>query len=525
MHRKWSKIDELDLVRFVDPNARAHFPIRVNLLDLQHEAVGLRQIAKEIYNALLLKNIQYSLEPRTTSQWQPTQEIRLAQDILAKREGTCLELALLFCGLCLGYELVPILIVLDQHALVAVSTNYTLRNHDRRRGLEDEIFKNVLVRREREKELREILTSGAYFAIECTGFAFTQTLQPPNPEGTGREPSGMMSFDRAVAAGAEQLEPIFGQPFKFALDIAVAHYFHEMQPLASADGYRRHYRKPLRPENENGPLPYLMDRSEQAKAFRHAVLRHRANASRRPLVCLIHGDQQECHLEFVERLQQVSIPAMLKHWNPGNEQRTPFIYRVTIPSFEGVSEVSWKQLLWEALAVAMSLEEADPETVIGFVSAQPRAAIIEFPILLDRLVGDPVTRINAILEFWSQWPNVPVDLLFVVCLSFKYQQELGARRKWRPWSKGLTDEVRSFLQSDEVRERNISSVCLPELQSIEQTDAEEAVNNPAISQRYHLTERDIRQIYRRPDLISNHGRISMDDLLNALLQLNSERIG
>lgn len=529
MPRKWSKINELDLVRFVDSNARDLLPHLMNVYDLQGQTQGQRFAVEAIYSCLLKREIQYAAEPRTSSKWQPTQAIRLASEILNERpEGTCLDLALLFCGLCLGYELVPILIVLERHALVAVSQNYTLRNYDRREPREDELFKNALVGKDRGDELREILTNGAYLVIECTGFASSHTLPPQDPEGAGRNANGVMGFEQATSAGSQQLLPAFRQPFKFALDIAVALYFHEMESWVPLDQssrfYRHHSSAASRPDDTRGPLPYLLNRSDQERALRAAVVRHRALTARRPFICLIHGDQYECHPEFVERLETATIPRMLDRWNPGEKDKGPLMkYRITLPAFENMHAADWRQSLWEALAEAMKIEAPDPQAeVTSFVASHHLAIIIEASILSERLRDDPAKRIAAILNFWNAWSDLPTGLLFIVCVSFKYQKDFDVRGKfsWLPWSKGINHRIRSHLQSERVRATNESIVCLPELRSIEQSDAEDAINNELIRRRYHLTERDVREIYR-----DESGPIRMDDLLSALLKLNSDRLG
>src|SRR5262249_22976926 len=72
--------------------------------------------------------------------------------------------------------------------------------------------------------LRELVESGAYLAMECTGFAQSKSLPNSVPEGFGRTNDGLMPFDRAVTAGREQLDRA-DSPFRFAIDVAVAHYY------------------------------------------------------------------------------------------------------------------------------------------------------------------------------------------------------------------------------------------------------------------------------------------------------------
>ena len=59
------------------------------------------------------------------------QFIRKPNEILSgNKEGTCLDLALLFCGLCLGHKLLPIFVLLENHALVAISLRFTTSERD-----------------------------------------------------------------------------------------------------------------------------------------------------------------------------------------------------------------------------------------------------------------------------------------------------------------------------------------------------------------------------------------------------------
>jgi tetratricopeptide (TPR) repeat protein len=71
--------------------------------------------------------------------------------------------------------------------------------------------------------LLELIADEEYLTVECTGFAQSQSLSESVPEGVGRTAEGLLPFERAVAAGREQLERP-DRPFRFALDIAIAHY-------------------------------------------------------------------------------------------------------------------------------------------------------------------------------------------------------------------------------------------------------------------------------------------------------------
>jgi hypothetical protein len=145
-------------------------------------------------------------------------------------EGTCLDLALLFCGLCFGYELLPWVIVIDGHALAAVSLTHGRADWKgtilgSREKIND-LFKKDPLRT--VDPLLQLIDSKAYVAIECTGFAYIANLPDSMPEGMKRQ-EGFLSFENAIETGRKQLEQR-DRPFQFALDIAVAHYSWELKP-------------------------------------------------------------------------------------------------------------------------------------------------------------------------------------------------------------------------------------------------------------------------------------------------------
>lgn len=125
----------------------------------------------------------------------------------------------MFAGIALGKDLTPILVMLEGHALVAVSLD------DGRRTATD------MPRRNREgpwlqqgvlrdaQVLRTLIDEGHYIAIECTGFADGAVFDASMPEGANRS-RGKLTFGSAVIAGRKQLE-LTERPFRFALDVAV----------------------------------------------------------------------------------------------------------------------------------------------------------------------------------------------------------------------------------------------------------------------------------------------------------------
>src|SRR5262245_59180191 len=131
MEWKWAKANEKDLARFVNEKAiqlLGKLPVEDRLKLVQDDS-GRRTLVKAIYETLVTKEIRYDFE-----KYQPeaeTQLIRTPVEILSTPgEGTCLDLALLFCSLCFGYDLLPLLIVIEGHAFAAVSLKHKREEWD-----------------------------------------------------------------------------------------------------------------------------------------------------------------------------------------------------------------------------------------------------------------------------------------------------------------------------------------------------------------------------------------------------------
>lgn len=229
---EWSKANEKDLVRYVTAESVKWLTLPVNRLDLIKQPDGRRLLIQAIYRELMEKGIRYA--PQLYDPSDAIQPIRTPAEIFeAPKEGTCLDLAALFCGLCLGYDLLPLLVVIRGHALAAVSLKHELKDwnsldREARNIFETDPLTDV-------QKLREWMDSGQYLAVECTGFAQSQILPETVPEGVGRVGNGLLPFERAVAAGREQLDQV-ERPFSYALDIAVARYYWAIESVGAEGG-------------------------------------------------------------------------------------------------------------------------------------------------------------------------------------------------------------------------------------------------------------------------------------------------
>ena len=209
----WPKRVPQNLARYVTLEADRHLRLPLNTYDA---GKNYRAIIEAIYNELIKKDIKYI--PEHYHYWEALQRIFMPYEILvAPGKGNCLDLAICFCGLCLSNGLLPILIMVEGHALAAVSLIHSINEWDsyrQGRSLFD------LCPLTDATELRDLIDNDGYLAIECTGFANSERLgkNPDSryPESVERT-NGVLSFERACKAGREQLDLNQTRPLQFAL--------------------------------------------------------------------------------------------------------------------------------------------------------------------------------------------------------------------------------------------------------------------------------------------------------------------
>ncbi|MEU9733341.1 SUMF1/EgtB/PvdO family nonheme iron enzyme [Streptomyces sp. NPDC048002] len=183
-------------------------------------------LVRALYEKLSRRGVSWSPKPFRVSEVE--HGVRSASAVLeGDRRASCLDISLLFAGCCLGYGLVPVLIVLETHALVAVS----LRHRIDPTALEQRTEINVggVWRAHQEAAFRAELgaaDAGRYLLVECTGAVRMRAPEGPGHPGNPATPEtadrrdGLLSFEAALRAGRRQLD-VSDRGFQFALDLFV----------------------------------------------------------------------------------------------------------------------------------------------------------------------------------------------------------------------------------------------------------------------------------------------------------------
>lgn len=123
---QWYSKADYEIIKYIEEKAKHHLHIEDNIFELiQRHQPNVTPVIQLIYEKLIQQGIKYTDEQNRTITGE--QYIREAIEILkGAKEGTCLDLAVLFCSICYGYKLLPILIIFEDHAIASVCTSHVV---------------------------------------------------------------------------------------------------------------------------------------------------------------------------------------------------------------------------------------------------------------------------------------------------------------------------------------------------------------------------------------------------------------
>ena len=182
-----------------------------------------REVIEGIYNLLAAEEIRYdSGGLDLIGAKEGTQPVRSPYKLLRtqNKKGNCLDLSLLFCGVCLGVSLRPVVIIFNTHALAAVSLTPVSKEYDPRGPPPPDVeFSDKIL--EDPQPLLDAVSAGKYIVIECTGFAMGRNSS--SSEARDVRHGKILSFEDAVARGHQLLqEAVNTGTYRGAIDISVA---------------------------------------------------------------------------------------------------------------------------------------------------------------------------------------------------------------------------------------------------------------------------------------------------------------
>jgi hypothetical protein len=270
-------------------------------------------------------------------------------------------------------------------------------------------------------------------------------------------------------------------------------------------------------------LPYLANRGEQERSL-EAVLKRVDPRNMQPMVCVIHGDEDECHEAFLGRIKDHILPKLATVQSHRTSLKSAF---VKWPErCRGLDE------LHEELrrSVAEKIRN-DPAATL----AETNATLVHYPGLIlfhttlltqeyQEFDGDAV---KAYLQFWQQWPTLAPGQFILVCLCVKYQVKEGLGLHKRLLYHYYVNQrlVRSIERlAQESLDRVIHTV-LPRLEEVRQQDVENWVEAHArhFCQDYTIFG-DVRSIFREWEKKNARSEMPMEVLATELTKVLQKQL-
>lgn len=213
-------------------------------------------------------------------------------------------------------------------------------------------------------------------------------------------------------------------------------------------------------------LPYMADRSRQHDQLADALRAHLKNRRRCPCVVFIHGDENEAHGEFVQKLHEVTLPKLLR-LNPEDEpiRRYPLVWG----ELGRAVKERQRQLARRVAEVLIGDRDAEVDHLAAEV------ARLRCPVIVSSLIDfgdwqhDEPRLLDWFLNWWEGWPDLMHPLLVLVAI--RYQDPSSRWRLQQFRIRRRNRRMQEFLEEGlPAQNYNISVVLLDKLQGMRLQD-------------------------------------------------------
>ncbi|WP_327287095.1 hypothetical protein [Streptomyces sp. NBC_01198] len=197
---KWKRTEPARLACYVDPRRIAdRFGAGLGSTHDVRDA-DRRATARLLYDHLAGQSLRYETAEIDSAAFHEAEQVIRPPDRVVAEGGNCLELTLLFAGLCLHHKLRTLVVLLEDHALAAVWLDGDLDEvwpAGRPAGHDHRVMSGGLLNPAPPTgtaggNLAALVAEGRYLLVECTGLTTT-----------GRRPR--RNFDAAVAEGLARI--------------------------------------------------------------------------------------------------------------------------------------------------------------------------------------------------------------------------------------------------------------------------------------------------------------------------------
>lgn len=244
-------------------------------------------------------------------------------------------------------------------------------------------------------------------------------------------------------------------------------------------------------------LPYLCDRSQQSRLLRQRLQLHLASGSIRPLLFVVHGNADEAHVAFVQRVEGSVLPDLLA--NTGSRRDSLFVY---LPQVEvaGTSSLASDLRLEMSGKVPQLDSGSDAQLLASMRGLRLRSIVVVLQLSASECRRAPAKVLDAVRDYWTLFPDLPHDLMLGCMLCIKYDQEPGFGSWLRKVAGGgsSAEQLRKAVETLAASAANESGsgVCvLPELRSVTRKDIDDWLLDVRAVLRRHVSEQDFHKMF------------------------------
>lgn len=218
---------------------------------------------------------------------------------------------------------------------------------------------------------------------------------------------------------------------------------------------------PAAAERDVIELPYLCDRVEQEDELYFALQRHNTELPRRPFVCVIHGDKDECPDKFKDRIQERWLPWFLEL----DPRRSLIQDRLLTFRSRRIPREQMKEMLRQFLADKFDCKRTASLTDIADAVGRFQAPVLVYSHLTtERWAEGGPELVETFIDFWNEFPDLPAGPRLIACLVLTHKTDTDERLK----SKAEAIEYLGAL--DFNRFEKVSGAVLCELAPVPEDD-------------------------------------------------------
>ncbi|NEO55301.1 MAG: hypothetical protein F6K54_20845 [Okeania sp. SIO3B5] len=221
-------------------------------------------------------------------------------------------------------------------------------------------------------------------------------------------------------------------------------------------------------------LLYLVNRRNQYEKFTEAFKILSNNPDPKPLLCIIHGDQFQCHDTFLESLVKVSLHENIKKYTNITTKVVKKYHLEWPPRMKNIEEL--KNKLEDNLEKEVFYDISASKEDINERLSSIGPVIIHTYLNTTDWQQHKSGIIENFLEFWQNWPKLNPNQYLIICLFIKYQvkQNMGLWKRYKFWScnRKIQRSIKDLSLCGFTKFDRIIGVVLPELQGIMQTEVE-----------------------------------------------------